>query len=312
MKIVILDADTVGASPALDKIANLGEFVSYPRTAASETAERLADADIAISNKVVINRDVMEVAPRLKLICVTATGVNNVDLEAAAERGITVRNVADYSTESVTQVTFMHIFSLMGHMQYWDNFAKSGSWTASGLFTDISHTWGQLSGRRIGIIGMGKIGSSVARVAAAFGMEVVYFSTSGTGHCTDYPSLPLDELLATSDVVSIHAPLNERTRGLIGAAQLKMMKPTAILVNVGRGGIVDETDLAAALDAGVIAGAGLDVFIKEPLPASHPLLHLLHPERLRLTPHIAWTSDEARTLLMERTLENITTFLSEK
>ena len=312
MKIVILDADTVGASPALDKIANLGEFVSYPRTAASETAERLADADIAISNKVVINRDVMEVAPRLKLICVTATGVNNVDLEAAAERGITVRNVADYSTESVTQVTFMHIFSLMGHMQYWDYFAKSGAWTASGLFTDISHTWGQLSGRRIGIIGMGKIGSSVARVAAAFGMEVVYFSTSGTGHCTDYPSLPLDELLATSDVVSIHAPLNERTRGLIGAAQLKMMKPTAILVNVGRGGIVDETDLAAALDAGVIAGAGLDVFIKEPLPASHPLLHLLHPERLRLTPHIAWTSDEARTLLMERTLENITTFLSEK
>ena len=309
MKIVILDADTVGASPALDKIANLGEFVSYPRTAASETAERLADADIAISNKVVINRDVMEVAPRLKLICVTATGVNNVDLEAAAERGITVRNVADYSTESVTQVTFMHIFSLMGHMQYWDNFAKSGSWTASGLFTDISHTWGQLSGRRIGIIGMGKIGSSVARVASAFGMEVVYFSTSGTGHCTDYPSLPLEELLATSDIVSIHAPLNERTHGLICATELEKMKPTAILVNVGRGGIVDETDLAAALDAGVIAGAGLDVFIREPLPASHPLLHLQHPERLRLTPHIAWTSDEARTLLMERTLQNIETFL---
>ena len=312
MKIVILDADTVGASPALDKIARLGEFVSYPRTAASETAGRVADADIAISNKVVINRGVMEVAPRLKLICVTATGVNNVDLEAAAERGIVVRNVADYSTESVTQVTFMHIFSLMGHMQYWDGFAKSGAWTASGLFTDISHTWGQLSGRRIGIIGMGKIGSSVARAASAFGMEVVYFSTSGTSHCTEYPSLPLDELLATSDVVSIHAPLNDRTRGLIGAEQLKMMKPTAILVNVGRGGIVDEADLAAALDSGVIAGAGLDVFTCEPLPAKHPLLHLQHPERLRLTPHIAWTSDEARTLLMERTLENITTFLSEK
>lgn len=312
MKIVILDADTVGASPALDKIARLGEFVSYPRTAASQTAGRVSDADIVITNKVVIDSAVMDAAPAMKLICVTATGVNNIDLAAAAEKGIAVRNVADYSTESVTQVTFMHIFSLMGHMQYWDSFAKGGEWTASGLFTDISHTWGQLSGRRIGIIGMGKIGSSVARVASAFGMEVVYFSTSGTGHCTDYPSLPLDELLATSDVVSIHAPLNDRTRGLIGAAQFEIMKPTAILVNVGRGGIVDETDLAAALDAGVIAGAGLDVFIKEPLPANHPLLHLQHPERLRITPHVAWTSDEARTLLMERTLENITKFLSEK
>ena len=309
MKIVILDADTVGASPALDKIARLGEFVSYPRTAASQTAGRVADADIVITNKVVISREVMEAAPALKLICVTATGVNNVDLGAASERGITVRNVADYSTESVTQVTFMHIFSLMGHMQYWDSFAKSGEWTVSGLFTDISHTWGQLSGRRIGIIGMGKIGGSVARVASAFGMEVVYFSTSGTSHCTEYPSLPLGELLATSDIVSIHAPLNERTRGLIGATQLKMMKPTAILVNVGRGGIVDEADLAAALDSGVIAGAGLDVFTAEPLPAEHPLLHLQHPDRLRLTPHIAWTSDEARTLLMERTLNNIETFL---
>ncbi|MBO4557100.1 MAG: D-2-hydroxyacid dehydrogenase [Bacteroidales bacterium] len=309
MKIVFLDADTIGQSPALDKIAQLGEFVSYPRTSPNQTAERVADADIIITNKVLLDRAVMDAAPRLRLICIIATGVNNVDLEYATERGITVRNVADYSTESVTQVTFMHIFSLMCHAEYWDQFAKSGAWTASGLFTDISHTWGQLCGRRIGIIGMGKIGQRVAQVAKAFGMEVSYFSTSGTGHCTDYPSLPLDELLATSDMVSIHAPLNDRTRGLIGSRQLCAMKPTAILVNVGRGGIVDEADLAAALDGGVIAGAALDVFCKEPVPSDNPLLHLRHPERLRISPHIAWTSDEARETLMQRTLENIVTFI---
>lgn len=309
MKIVILDADTVGESPALDKIAALGEFVKYPRTAACDTAGRIAEADIAITNKVVIGATEMDAAPRLKLICVTATGVNNIDLEAAAARGITVKNVADYSTESVTQTTFVHIFGLMCHGPYWDRFVKDGSWTASGLFTDISHTWGQLAGRQIGIIGMGKIGSRVAQVAAAFGMKVAYFSTSGTGHCKEYPCLPLEELLAQSDIVSIHAPLNERTRGLIGAAELRMMKPTAILVNVGRGGIVDEAALAAALDEGIIAGAGLDVFTAEPLPAGHPLLTLRHPERLSLSPHVAWTSNEARDLLMERTLANIKEYL---
>ena len=309
MKIVFLDADTIGPSPVLEQIAQLGEFVSYPRTAASQTAARVADADIVITNKVVLNRAVMDAAPRLRLICIIATGTNNVDLEYARERGITVRNVADYSTESVTQVTFMHIFSLMCHAEYWDRFCKGGAWTASGLFTDISYTWGQLCGKRIGIIGMGKIGQRVAHIASAFGMEVVYFSTSGTGHCKEYPSLPIDELLATSDIVSIHAPLNDKTRGLIGARELALMKPTAILINVGRGGIVDEAALAEALDAGVIAGAALDVFCKEPVPADNPLLSLAHPERLRMSPHIAWTSNEARETLMQRTLGNIKSFL---
>ena len=309
MKIVFLDADTIGQSPALDQIAQLGEFVSYSRTAAEETAGRVADADIVITNKVILDKAVMDAAPRLRLICIIATGVNNVDLEYARERGIEVRNVADYSTESVTQVTFMHIFSLMSHAGYWDGYCKSGAWTASGLFTDISHTWGQLCGKRIGIIGMGKIGQRVAHIASAFGMDVVYYSTSGTGHCKDYPSLPLEDLLATSDIVSIHAPLNDKTRGLIGARELALMKPTAILVNVGRGGIVSEADLASSLDAGVIAGAALDVFCKEPVPADNPLLSLAHPERLRMSPHIAWTSNEARETLMARTLQNIKSFL---
>lgn len=312
MKIVILDADTVGESVALGKIAQLGEgeFVKYARTAACETITRIKDAGIVITNKVIIGQKEMDAAPKLKLICVTATGTNNIDLEYAAQKGIIVKNVADYSTESVTQVTFMHIFRLLTHGQYWDGFVKGGAWTRSGLFTDISHIWPQLAGHTIGIIGMGKIGSRVAQVASAFGMKVVYFSTSGTGHCTDYPSLPLGELLAVSDIVSIHAPLSERTRNLIGAEQLKQMKPTAILVNVGRGGIVNEGDLAQALDAGTIAGAGLDVFMSEPIPASHPFMKMAHPERLSLSPHIAWTSNEARDTLMQRVYQNIRDYLA--
>ena len=310
MKIVILDADTVGESAALGQIAQLGEFVKYPRTAAEDTVQRIKDAEIVITNKVIIGQKEMDAAPQLKLICVTATGTNNIDLEYAAKRGITVKNVADYSTESVTQVTFMHIFRLMTHGEYWDGFVKDGAWTRSGLFTDISHTWPQLAGHTIGIIGMGKIGGRVAQVASAFGMKVVYFSTSGTGHCTDYPSLPLGELLSVSDIVSIHAPLNERTRNLIDAEQLRMMKPTAILVNVGRGGIVNEDSLAKALDAGTIAGAGLDVFMSEPIPSSHPFLQMAHPERLSLSPHIAWTSNEARDTLMRRVYQNIRDYIT--
>lgn len=310
MKIVILDADTVGESAALGQIAQLGEFVKYPRTAAEDTVQRIKDAEIVITNKVIIGQKEMDAAPLLKLICVTATGTNNIDLEYAAKKGITVKNVADYSTESVTQVTFMHIFRLLTHGHYWDGFVKDGAWTRSGLFTDISHTWPQLAGHTLGIIGMGKIGGRVAQVASAFGMKVVYFSTSGTGHCTDYPSLPLDELLAVSDIVSIHAPLNGRTRNLIGAEQLEMMKPTAILVNVGRGGIVNEEDLAQALDTGIIAGAGLDVFMSEPIPACHPFLQMAHPERLSLSPHIAWTSNEARDTLMRRVYQNIRDYIT--
>ena len=310
MKIVILDADTVGESRVLNEIAKLGELVKYPRTNRGEAAVRIKDAQIVITSKVLIGPSEMDAAPDLKLICVAATGTDNIDLEYAARRGIAVKNVTEYSTESVTQITFMHIFRLLTPGQYWDGFVKDGSWTGSGIATDLSHTWPQLAGRTIGIIGMGKIGGRVAQVASAFGMKVVYFSTSGTGHCTDYPSLPLSGLLSVSDIVSIHAPLSERTRNLIGTKQLKQMKQTAILVNVGRGGIVNEDDLAKALDEGVIAGAGVDVFMIEPLPAGHPFLHMTHPERLNLSPHIAWTSNEARDALLQRVYQNIRDYMT--
>ncbi len=308
LKIVFLDAATLGDTP-LEPIARLGALVCYDRSTAEEALARVGDCDVLIVNKVRVTRALLDSAPRLRLVCEAATGVNNIDLEACAERGIPVKNVAGYSTESVVQATWMHILSLAGNGPYFDGRVKDGTYSRSGLFTDVTRPFVELAGKRMGIIGMGTIGRRVAAVAEAFAMEVSYFSTSGTRHCKDWPALELDELLATSDVVSIHAPLNERTQGLIGAAELARMKPTAFLVNMGRGGIVDEAALAAAIDAGTIAGAALDVFVTEPLPADNPLLHVARPERFRFTPHTAWASVEARCRLVEAIAENIRTAL---
>ena len=242
---------------------------------------------------------------RLRLICEAATGVNNIDVKAAEARGIIVRNVAGYSTDSVVQATFTHLLSLLGSAAYFDRFVKDGSYSRCGIFTNVSRPFPELAGRTMGIIGMGTIGSRVARVASAFGMHVVYYSTSGTSHCKEYPSLELEELLSISDVVSIHAPLNERTSGLIGERELSKMKPEAVLLNLGRGGIVDEAALASAVDEGVIAGAALDVFVTEPLPEDSPLLNVKHPERFSFSPHTAWASRESLVRLVSGIAENI-------
>ena len=303
-KIIFLDRATVG-DVSLAPIAALGDLICYDRTIPSDVDARIADAEVIITNKVRIGRSEMKAAPRLRLICIAATGMNNVDLEAAAEFGIPVRNVAGYSTESVVQTTFAHILSLAGRLAAFDRTVKSGEYSRSGLFTDASLPFHELCGHRIGIIGMGTIGRRVAAVAEAFGMEVVYFPTSGIAHESRYPALGLDELLATSDIVSIHAPLNERTLGLIQLPQLRRMKPTAILVNAGRGGIVDEADLATALNEGALAGAGLDVYTAEPLPEESPLLQIDRPEQLSLTPHTAWASAEARERLIRSIAGNI-------
>ena len=304
MKIVFLDAATMG-DVSFAPIAQYGELVCYDSSTPEQAIERVADCEVLIINKVLVTPELIDAAPKLKLICESATGVNNIDLEYAASKGIPVRNAVGYSTSSVVQATFMQILSLMGQGPYYDDCVKSGRYSAMDMFTDPSVSWTELDGKRIGIIGMGNIGSRVAKIAHAFGLEVCYYSTSGTGHCKDYPCLSLEELMKTSDVVSIHAPLNERTAGLIGAAELAMMKSTALLVNMGRGGIVDEAALAAATDAGTIAGAALDVFVKEPVPADNPLLHVKHPERLRLAPHPAWASVEARRRLVQQIADNI-------
>lgn len=303
-RIVFLDAATMG-DVSFDAISALGTFTSYNTSDRKEALERVKDCDVLIINKIKVDKELIDSAPNLKLICEAATGVNNIDIEYAASKGIPVKNAVGYSTDSVVQTTFLVILALVGKVALFDTFVKSGEYSRSGLFTNVSNVFTELSGKRIGIIGLGNIGSKVAKVASAFGMEVCYFSTSGTSHCKDYPSLPLEEVLETSDVVTIHAPLNERTKGLIGEEQLRMMKSTAILLNMGRGGIVDEKALAEAVDAGIIAGAGLDVFVQEPLPEDNPLLKVTHPERLILTPHVAWASHEARNRLVEMIASNI-------
>lgn len=283
----------------------LGDLVLYESSSREEALERVAEAEVLIINKIRVNAELMDAAPSLKLICEAATGVNNIDVAEAERRGIPVRNVAGYSTDSVVQTTFMLMLALVGKAAYFDNFVKSGEYSRCGMFTNVSTVFMELAGKRLGIIGMGNIGRKVAAVAEAFGMEVVYYSTSGTSHCTDYPSLGLEELLQTSDVVSVHAPYNERTAGLIREVELGMMKPGAYLLNLGRGGIVDETALAEAIDGGLIAGAASDVFTSEPLPADNPLMKVQKKDRLLLTPHIAWASKEARDRLAAMIARNI-------
>lgn len=304
MKIVFLDAITMGDT-SLEEIAALGEFDIYPSSTPEEARERVKDADVALLNKVVVDKAFLDAAPKLKLVCEAGTGINNIDVALCKERGVIVRNVAAYSTDSVAQIAWMHILNLSGRAFHYQRFVQEGYYSRNVVHVDYRHPFTELSGKTLGIVGMGAIGQKVASIGKAFGMKVIYYSTSGTSHCTEYPSVSLEYLLADSDVISIHAPYNERTAGLIGYRQLQQMKPSAFLVNTGRGGIAVEEDLARALDEGLIAGAALDVYVKEPLPADSPLMKLQHPERLLLTPHIAWYSQEARARLAHGMAENI-------
>lgn len=304
MKIVFLDAATMG-DVSFSPISALGELECFQTSDREEALRRVKDAEVLIINKIKVDKELVDAAPKLRLICEAATGVNNIDLEYAASKGIPVRNAVGYSTDSVVQMTFMMILSLVGRCRYFDDFVKSGEYSRSGLFTDVSKMFFELRGKRLGIIGLGNIGGNVAKVGEAFGMHVSYFSTSGTSHSKDYPSVDLDTLMSSSDIISIHAPYNERTAGLVGAEQLRKMKSTAYIVNMGRGGIIDEAALAEAIDGGWIAGAGVDVFTAEPLPADNPLLNVRNRDRLILTPHIGWASIEARERLVAMIADNI-------
>jgi len=304
MNLVLLDAETLGEDLDLSPLERFGELRVYPRTLPEETPERIQDAEIIITNKVILDRETLVAAPRLKLICIAATGMNNVDLQAAKELGIAVKNVAGYSTPSVVQHTFAMLFYLEEQLGYYDRFTKEGSWSRGGLFTHLGRPFREIAGKRWGIIGLGTIGREVARVATAFGAEVSYYATSGTPHSEEYPHKSLHELLAESEIVTIHAPLNERTQRLIGPEELALFKERAILLNLGRGGIIDEAALAAELERRELY-AGLDVTEREPLSEDSPLLRLSHPERLLITPHIAWASLEARERLLQGIVKNI-------
>ena len=306
MKIVVLDAKTLGKSD-LSTLEQFGEVVIYPTTKPEETLDRIKDADIVVTNKVVIDEPLMKASP-LKLICVAATGMNNIDLEAAKRLGIAVKNVAGYSTTSVVQHTFALVFYLIEQMRYYDEYVKSGKWSDSGLFTCIDREFFEIAGKRWGIIGLGAIGQEVAKVARSFGCEVVYYSTSGQNSNCDYTRVSLGELLQTSRIISIHAPLNDKTKNLISKEELDLLQPGSVLLNLGRGGIIDENALAKAIDEKEIY-VGLDVTSTEPLPKESPLLQVKNQDRLLITPHIAWTSIEAREKLVEGIVKNIEEFL---
>ena len=311
MKLVFLDTKTIGIIPDLHLLDQFGEVTYYETTCPELTAERVKEAEVVITNKVILNKSIIQHASNLKLICVAATGTNNIDKAAAQERGIPVKNAVDYSSRSVAQGTFALLLHLLVNIPYYDKYVKEGAYSQSDIFTHFGRPFWELSGKRFGIIGLGNIGRQVAKIADAFGAEVVYYSASGKTVVQPYLRLSLEDLLKTSDVVSIHAPLNEYTANLINYDRLRLMKRSGILINAGRGGIVNEADLAKALNEDLIAGAGIDVFEKEPINPGNPLLEVKKIDKLVLTPHITWASIEARTLLMHKVVQNIHEFLIE-
>lgn len=311
MKIVFLDAKTIGDDIDLSGYEALGEVVKYGFSTAEEAAERTKDADVLIINKVEINEKSIGAAEHLKLVCVTATGTNNLDKEYLAKRGIAWRNVAGYSTESVAQHTFALLFYLLEKLRYYDDYVKTEKYVGDVTFTHFAKRFHQLSGMTYGIIGFGNIGRRVADIAKLFGCHVIYYSTSGKNSQAGYERVGFDELLTQSDIVSIHAPLDENTRGLMNKEAFAKMKSSAILLNLGRGPIINEADLADALEQGQIAAAGLDVLSVEPMQENNPLRQIKDSEKLLITPHIAWASVEARTRLMEIILGQIKGFFNE-
>ncbi len=307
-KIVFLDEYSI-AGCDLSKITSQGEYVAYENTTKEQVVERLQGADIAITNKVVIDGEAMRQLPNLKLICVAATGMNNVDLNTAAELGIEVKNAVGYSTISVAETTLASALALARNVVYFDEYFHDGRYAKADRAFCYDRLTFQISGKRWGIIGLGNIGREVARLASAFGCEVRYFSTSGAKREEAYPAMELNELLEWSDIVSVHSPLNDRTRGLVGREELKRMKRSAMIINVARGGIIDEAALAEALNEGWIAAAALDVFSVEPLRES-PLYDVKDRYRLLASPHNAWSAVESIDRLIDCVAENIRNFLA--
>ena len=282
MKIVFLDAATMGSTP-LTEIEKLGELTTNDSSTAEEARERVKDADVAILNKIIVNKEFLDAAPKLKLICEAGTGMNNIDLKLCEERDVAARNVAGYSTDSVAQITWTLILALSGRLFHYNEYARDGRYASGKIHTDSAHPYTELAGKTIGVVGMGAIGTKVAKIAEMFGMKVIYYSTSGTSHCKEYPSVSIETLLKEADVVSIHAPY-----------------------------IAIEKDLARIIDEDRIAGIGLDVYEKEPLPLDSPLLHTAHPEKIILTPHIAWSSVESRQRLADEMARNIREYFNIK
>ncbi|MDF2472286.1 MAG: D-isomer specific 2-hydroxyacid dehydrogenase NAD-binding [Anaerocolumna sp.] len=310
MKIVIMEADTLGNDVDLSIFNEFGEVLIYNKSVSEENAKRIEDADVILANKIAMNEDLLKNAKNLKLICLSATGTNNVDIKYTNERNIVVANVKGYSTKSVVQHTFALLFYVYEKLTYYDQFVKSGEYTRFDIFSFFDNKFNELDGKTWGIIGLGEIGRGVAEIAKAFGCKVIYYSASGKNSNQNYEQVDFDTLLGTSDIISIHAPLNPLTENLINAAALKRMKNSAVLINLGRGPIINEADLAVALESGEIAGAGLDVLSVEPMLPENPLLRIQDSTKLIITPHIGWATVEARTRCVNEVYLNIKSWLN--
>lgn len=310
MKIVILERNSVGTDVSVDSLKDFGEVTIYRNTLLPEVAERVKDADIIIANKAPLNESTLKDAPNVKLICEFATGFDNVDIPYCKERGIGVCNVRNYCSEMVAQHSFAMALALSEKLMHYDQYVKSGEYGAQDRFSNFDIPFYELAGKTWGVIGMGNIGQTVAKIAKAFGCRVIFYSVTGKSKVTEYEQVDFDTILRESDFLSLHCPLSDITRNLIDKAALSKMKKTAILINVARGPVVNNKDLYDALQAGTIAGAGLDVLEKEPIAADNPLGTIKDSDRLIITPHLAWASVEARTRCVSMTYDNIKAFLN--
>ena len=308
MKIVFLDAKSIGEDIDLSGFKSLGQVVTYDYSTPQEVRERVEDAEVLVLNKVPVNQQTIGTAEKLKLVCVTATGTNNLDKEYLDSRGIAWRNVAGYSTESVAQHTFALLFYLLEHLPYYDEYVKSEQYVEDKMFTHFDRKFSEIHGKTWGIIGMGAIGRRVAELAGLFGCQVIYYSTTGKNQQPGYQSVSFEELLERADIVSVHAPLTPETENLMDRQAFSRMKKSAVFLNLGRGPIVSEQALADALTQGEIRAAGLDVLCEEPMSRENPLRNIKDSDRLLITPHIAWASLEASTRLMQIILNQIREF----
>lgn len=307
MNITVLDADTIGRDVSLEPLYALGDVTVYPATAPDELPAHAAGADVLVLNKVKVNATTLPDPAGVKLICLAATGTDNVDIAFCREHGIAVCNVVGYSTDSVAQLTVAMVLSLINHLPTYDRFVADGSYAKSGVANRLEPVFHELRGKTWGIVGCGNIGRGVAAVAAAFGCRVVAFKRTPTPEleCVD-----IDTLCAASDIITVHLPLNDDTRHLINADRLAMMKEGAVLVNVARGAVLDEAAVAAAVAADKLGGFGCDVYSAEPMPADHPYAAIAAREDVCLTPHMGWGAFEARVRVVEEIAENIRTFIN--
>lgn len=309
MNIVVLERHSVGADVNVDCFKNLGDVTYYRNTVTSEVADRVKDADIIIANKSPLNESTLKDAPNVKLIAEFATGFDNIDINYCSSRGIKVCNVRNYSTAAVAQHTFAMALYLLEHLKHYDEYVKSGQYAAQDRFSNFDNAFTELDGKTWGIIGMGNIGRCVANIAKAFGCKVICYSASGRKLEQEYEQVDLDTLLRESDFLSLHCPLTQSTQYIIDKVALSKMKPTAYLLNVARGKVVNNNDLYDALVSGQIAGAGLDVIEQEPITEANPLSKIMDSDKLIITPHLAWASVEARQRCVDIAYENAKAFI---